>query len=168
MDRSGGGAAVNVAQTAALLGMYRADATLLALLAGGTAAANIKVSYAILPPTYPSVNIWVEDDRGDPRTGFLGTGAVDHSVSMSIHIYSHDEGVTVGATDYDAVSIQAAIADRVGVISRNMEKNAGVAAVLFGLRDILFEAKPLPFEEETHVHHTLCLLTFGYVSRDSL
>ena len=144
-----------------ILAMYRDDNSLQALL-DGTASIDTKVAFALVPPCYPSVILHVDREVPVPRAGYDYNGVVDIPTQLAIHVYSQDEGKVIGGINYDANSLQMAIADRVRVLSLNIDKTVP------GLRDIDFTSTPLPFEEDTHVHHTSCLLKFTYSNVDTL
>ena len=151
---------------AAILTYYQSDTTLQTLL-GGTANIDTKIAYALLPPCYPSVTLHLDDDTGDPRAGYNETGVMDNSAVIAFHTWSHDEGLKIGSTYYDANQLQMEITDRLGVLSMNIGKVPAIYAVA-GLRDVSFNSTPLPFEEDTHVHHTRSLLKFAYATIDTL
>jgi len=144
-----------------ILAMYRGDSQLQALL-DGTASIDTKVAYALLPPCYPSVILHIDREDFVPRAGYDYNGVVDIPTQLAIHVYTQDEGKIINGVNYDANSLQMAIADRVRVLSLNIDKTVP------GLRDIEFTSTPLPFEEDTHVHHTSCLLKFTYSKVDTL
>ena len=87
---------MNATQKAALLAVYQTDTTLQVLL-GGVSNAT-KCSYSLIPPEFPSVNLWEESDNGDPRAGYDQNGVCDHDVTVAIHIYAFDEGKKIGGS----------------------------------------------------------------------
>ena len=151
---------------AAILAYYQADTTLQTLLVG-TASLDVKISYALLPPVYPSVTLHVDDEVPEPRAGYDETGVVETPTTIAMHNWAHDEGVKIGSTYYDANMLQMEIADRLRVLSLNIDKDTTIAAIA-SFRDISFHGSPLPFEEDTHVHHTRSLLRFTYATIDTL
>ena len=151
---------------AAILRYYQTDTTLQTLL-GGTANIDTKIAYALLPPCYPSVTLHLDRDSSTPRAGYDYNGIADHAVTLAVHIWNKDEGLIIGAVAYDANSLQMAVDDRVRVLSLNIGKDADITAIS-NLRDIDYSSMPLPFEEDTHTHHTSALLKFVYSTLDTL
>lgn len=157
---------MKAALLAAILGYYRGDTTLQALLVG-TSTLDVKIAYALLPPVYPSVTIHLDREDPEPRAGYDSHGVAEMPTQLAFGIWSHNEGAKIGSTYYDAVSLQVAIEDRVRVLSLNIDKNATIAAIA-SLRDISYTNTPLPFEEDTEVHHTSGLLKFNYATIDTV
>ena len=151
---------------AAILAYYQNDTVLQEFLASPSDIAT-KVCYALLPPCYPSVTFHVDSDPGEMRAGYYLNGVVDYNITMAIHVYSKDEGVVINTVNYDAVSLQAAITARLAVLSRNIQLDPTIYAIV-DIREPSFGSRPLPFEEDTHVHHTSCLLKFTYATVESL
>lgn len=153
---------------AAILAYYQADTTLQALL-GGSANVDVKIAYTLLPIVYPSVTLHLDDDTGGPRMGSTGTSNMisDNSATLSLHNWAHDDGLQVGTRFLDANELQMEIADRLGVLSMALSDVPAIYAIA-NLRDLNFSSMPLPFEEDTHTHHTKNTLKFTYVARDYL
>jgi hypothetical protein len=155
---------------AAILAYYRADATLQALLVG-TSTLDVKVAYALLPPVYPSVTFHLDREDSDPRAGYCENKVADMDDQLAIHIWTKNDGQIIGtglnAVNYDAVSLQLAIADRVRVLSLNISQNATIAAIA-DLREVRYTSMPLQYEEDTEVHHTSGLLKFVYATMDTV
>jgi len=152
-------------QLEALLAYFTGDIQLQTLL--GAVTGDTKWGYAVLPPCYPSVTFW-DTETQTPRAGYDSTGVSENAVNLAINSWTHDEGVVIGTTKYSAISLQRAIAARVGVLAKHIETSTALTAVFDSLNVVSFDARPLPFEEDTHVHHTLCLLKFTHVSIESL
>lgn len=150
--------------TALILDYYEDDVALQTLL--GSGSNDVRIAYATLPIIYPSVTLHLDRDEALPRLGYDTNGVSDFSVSLALHVWTRDEGKIIGtgqsAVAYDANSLQLAIAERVRILSLNIDKT------IAGLRDLAFSAIPLPFEEDVHIHHTACLLKFTYAAVDVL
>lgn len=151
---------------AAILSYLQNDTTLQAYLAS-PASISTKIAYAVLPPCYPSVILHVDSEPSDTRAGYLTNGVVDYNTTMAIHVYSRDEGAKIGGVNYDAVSLQAATVNRLGILCRNISTDPTIYAIA-DIREPAFTSRPLPFEEDTHVHHTSCLFRFTYAVVESL
>lgn len=150
---------------AAILAYYRADTTLQTLLVG-TASLDVKIAYTLLPPVYPSVTFHIDDETPEQRAGYDDLGVVEIPTTIAVHNWAHDEGVIIGGTAYDAVMLQTEITERLRILSLNIDKDPTIYAIA-NLRESSFNSTPLPFEEDTHVHHTRSLLRFTYAIIDS-
>lgn len=132
------------------------DVTLQSLVPGG-----VKIAYAVLPPTFPSVTLRLDRDVSEPRAGHDYSGYSDHDATLGAHSWTKDEGQIINTVPIDANSLQLMIADRVRVLFEYIDMT------IPWIREPVYSSTPLPFEDDTHVHHTAGTLKFVYTTVDT-
>jgi len=139
-----------------ILKYFQDDAMLQALARGG-----VKIAYADLPPSYPSVTFAVMPGPAEPRAGYNENLVCDHNPTYRVHVWVKKADNTASGRGDNGLVM--AIDERVRILWMNIGKT------IPEIRDLVRSSGPVNVPDpDLQVHHSTSAYTFVYATIDTI